>query len=174
MGWTYLYGKPRDVEQEIRSLFTPADPTSYQYEILKLSRYGSTWYAAVRTTNLQTQHSEVWAAVILTKVDKGDWGYKDMDETMGPHEANAPISLIKLLDPTENRYANEWRERCILNARARNRKPPTKFKTAKPISFGSFTAQHFEKVNLPRKRGVYRALDAGNQLVRLSRRHIHG
>lgn len=172
MGWTFQYGKPHDVEQEIRSLFTPADPTSRQYEILKLSRYGSTWYAAVRTTYVHTGQSEVWAAVILTKVDKGDWGYKDMEESMGPNEANAPISLIKLLDPTDNEYAMKWRERCVLNAKARSRKPKGPFKTKEPLNFGTFTAQHFEKVNIPRRRGLYRALDANNQLVRLSARHL--
>ena len=62
-------------------------------EVLKSAMVGSTYYAAVRN-----QKGEVWAAVFLTcgrtKWDGTAWGYKDMDETMGPNEDKCPASIL--------------------------------------------------------------------------------
>lgn len=48
-----------------------------------------------------------------TKEDGYNFGYKDMDETMGPCETAAPEKIIRLLtgDPL-NAYAHEWRRKC--------------------------------------------------------------
>ena len=82
-------------------------------EVLKSTMVGSTYYAAVRNNK-----GEVWAAVFLTcgKWKDGTvWGYKDMDETMGPNEDKCPASILALLTPTDSQWANEWRERCRQN-----------------------------------------------------------
>ena len=82
--------------------------------VLKSAMVGSTYYAAV-----QNQKGEVWAAVFLTcgqtRHDGTAWGYKDMDETMGPREDKCPASVLALLTPTDSESANEWRERCRRN-----------------------------------------------------------
>lgn len=92
-------------------------------EVLKSAMVGSTYYAAVRN-----KKGEVWAAVFLTcgrtRHDGTAWGYKDMDETMGPYEDKCPASILALLTPTDDKDANEWRERCRKNIAkaAENRK----------------------------------------------------
>lgn len=92
-------------------------------EVLKSAMVGSTYYAAVRN-----KKGEVWAAVFLTcgrtRHDGTAWGYKDMDETMGPNEDKCPASILALLTPTDDKDANEWRERCRKNIAkaAENRK----------------------------------------------------
>lgn len=35
-----------------------------------------------------------------------------MDESMGPYEDNCPKRILELLTPTDNKNANDWRERC--------------------------------------------------------------
>ena len=57
--------------------------------------------------------TEVIAVVVLTSVRNGRYfGYKDMDESELPFYYNCPESILKLLTPTENANANEWRKRC--------------------------------------------------------------
>lgn len=40
---------------------------------------------------------------------------KAMSEIMGPAEDRCPASILKLLSPTDNEYASDWRERCWKN-----------------------------------------------------------
>jgi hypothetical protein len=41
----------------------------------------------------------------------GCWGWKDVDETMGPIDINCPLSYIEQCTEPENEYAKVWRER---------------------------------------------------------------
>lgn len=50
------------------------------------------------------------------------WGYKDIDESMGPSETSCPISFIELVEEHEKEhgygprsYAAEWREKVRAN-----------------------------------------------------------
>ena len=89
------------------------------------------YYAAVEHVHPATAGREVWAAVCLVKYNPRDaegyiFGYKDMTESMGPCEAECPESILNLLTPTDNQYAQRWRARCHDNAAARralSRKP---------------------------------------------------
>ena len=90
-----------------------------KYEVLKSHIVGSTYYAAVKrikfATETKPEESCVFAAIVLTSVDSKDYfnfSYKDMDETMGPYQYGCPKSILDLLSPTDNEYANKWRERC--------------------------------------------------------------
>lgn len=108
MGWTVLYrsNSPKNYAEEkkiIRDLFQPAD----KLEVVQMSKKGSVWYVAVR--NLVMEDKPVSAVVIKTSTQNGEFGYKDMDETMHPYYYDAPISLINKLTPTDNENANEWR-----------------------------------------------------------------
>ena len=44
------------------------------------------------------------------KNDRHGWGYKDVDETMGPCQYDFPVSWLDLLSPIESEYAIEWRQ----------------------------------------------------------------
>ena len=81
------------------------------FECLAESMVGSTYYAAVRS--LKT--GDVFALVCLTSTNKRDYynfGYKAMDETSGPYKYSCPTKILKLLTPTNNETANEWRKAC--------------------------------------------------------------
>lgn len=87
------------------------------YRVLETSYKMPVFYAAVETVNKETGNRRVWAAVIKVTHTRGDYGfcYKDMDESMGPCEANCPAKILDLLTPTDSEYANEWRARCRSN-----------------------------------------------------------
>ncbi len=78
--------------------------------IVKDSLVGKVYYAAMRSAKT----GEVWALIVLTRVEKGEFFYKDMDETMHPGYYDCPKSIFKLLSPTNNELAKEWRTHCFL------------------------------------------------------------
>lgn len=136
MGWTHCFASPYAVWKNGRQTMPPAsrqkeidkmltwDSTDKDgnilstNKVLKSAMVGSVYYAAVQTDK-PGRESSVWAAVFLTcgmvKHDGCIWGYKDMDETVGPCESKCPASILALLTPTDSQWANEWRERCRKN-----------------------------------------------------------
>lgn len=98
-----------------------------KYEVLKSRMVGSTYYAAVKVTTYATEINpekvQVIAAVVLTAVDSKSYynfSYKDMDETVGPYKYDCPKSILDLLTPIENEWANNWRNKCYENIKANN------------------------------------------------------
>ena len=86
-----------------------------------------TYYAAIKIVR-PDRDREVTALVCLVRYNPRDrggyvFGYKDMDETMGPCEAECPPAILDLLTPTKNAYALAWRERCRTAAARRTAKP---------------------------------------------------
>jgi len=59
----------------------------------------------------------VFALVCLLayKRDHFNFGYKDMDECMGPFECDCPARILDLLTDTDYEYAKKWREKCREN-----------------------------------------------------------
>lgn len=141
MGWTSYqathYGRNGKIDRraECDSFFARSTGGS-RYKVLKSAMKGSTYYAAIAKTAepgpngqpvpIPEDKQEVWAAVFLTRTNMKDrcfnFSYKDMDETMGPCEAQCPESILSLLTPIDSDWANEWRERCMANA-ARQKSP---------------------------------------------------
>lgn len=112
MGWTaykamhYKNGKI-DRKGECDYIFS----RETKYELVKSVMVGTVYYAAVRSIDT----GEVWAAVFLTQVDRDEFAYKDMDETVIPFYYDCPNSILNLLTPTDNEHSNYWRERCREN-----------------------------------------------------------
>ena len=85
-----------------------------------------TYYGAVQRIDEISGECRVFAVVIMLDYNHRDtynFGYKDMDESCGPCQAECPERILKLLTPTENEYANEWRKRCMNNIKARKSVP---------------------------------------------------
>ena len=124
MGWTHYnstYLKPNgevDRKKELDSEFRN------DYTVLKSAMVGTTYYAAIK----KEATGEVFGYVALTSSwKKGgyNFGYKSMDETMGPNESKCPLSILSLLTETDYEYALEWRERC--RRYHREKKSPNSF-----------------------------------------------
>ena len=97
------------------------------YEVVKSTMVGTVYYAAVKALvrglvtdgkdlePIPEQEQETFGVVMLTSVNSKDYfnfSYKVIDETMGPCDTRCPESILKLLSPTDNEYANNWRKRC--------------------------------------------------------------
>ncbi|WP_292531527.1 hypothetical protein [Methylocystis sp.] len=108
-----------------------------------------TIYAAIRNEIKNTNKTYVFCGVFLFKNNKKDgFGYKDMDEGMGPCEVDCPDRIMRLLSPVDDMpspgYAAEWRTRVAAakqqraNAR-RNAKtfaPGDTIRLPEPVQFG--------------------------------------
>ena len=98
-------------KREIESIYSNAGKNT----ILQAAKVGNIWYLAVKIGAT----GEVWAGVCKTSRYKGEWCYKDMDETMIPYYFDAPASLLKKLSPTTNDGALQWRKTCQENIDAK-------------------------------------------------------
>lgn len=99
----------------------------YDYKVLDTSIVQlKTFYAAVEQVHRETGERRVWAAVFLlgyAPKDYHNFGYKDMDESMGPCESECPERILDLLTPTEYEHAKDWRARCRAYHAARKARP---------------------------------------------------
>lgn len=133
MGWTSYratyYKKNDEVDRkaECDSYFEEGLNRGH-FKVLKSVMRGSTYYAAVKNLVrnagvdedgenifIPVEDGKVWAAVFLTSVNNREYcnfSYKDMDETCLPYYFECPESILKLLTPTENKNAIEWRKKC--------------------------------------------------------------
>jgi hypothetical protein len=168
MGWTCLYSPPCDERAEIENLVTCENEDRAMRPILTI-RKGTVWYLAVEVTlkaaNQKSFDYEVdglgryvFAAVILTSRNNGEWCYKDMEETMGPCEAQAPLKLLNLLSETTREYAISWRERCKSYAAITSRKISHGdiIRLAQPIEFTDGVERSLFKVQRERFAGAKR------------------
>lgn len=128
MGWTYCY-VPKGTSLDFFKKMLTWETENSKNEFVK-GAFASfkEFYAAVKTTDKATGRTYTWAFVAMVNYTKGDYnfGYKDMEETMGPNIANCPKSILTLLSPLEetieNRkkdssygWAKAWRVRCWEN-----------------------------------------------------------
>ena len=72
-------------------------------------------FAAIERINKETGERQVLMAVVIMKfypkAHYYNFAYKSMDETCGPYIYRCPKRLMKLLTPTDNEYALNWRKR---------------------------------------------------------------
>ncbi len=114
MGWTY-FEKPQNVSKWFAEQLTWETDTKINRCLKTGILERKEAYAAVESINKETGEREVWAATFLlnyTREAGYNFGYKDMTEHMGPYITRCPKSILELLTPTDNEYANQWRQSC--------------------------------------------------------------
>src|SRR3546814_2261595 len=109
----------------------------------------SDWSSDVCSSDLNGKGGEIFAIVCLVRwnpraKDGYIFGYKDMDETMGPCEADCPARILDLLTPTDKEYAREWRARCCANLerRARQLADGDRIRLPEPMTFSEIGRAH--------------------------------
>lgn len=185
MGWLYQnnmleHQTPAEYVAQHFTNETPARKTT----VLATATVGGAIFAAVRNEINATGETYVFAAVILYRNNRRDgFGYKDMEETMGPAEADCPDRIMKLLSPVENipspGYAAEWRARVAAakERRAAMRKasgqlvPGAIVRLPHPVTFckGAFEADAFTFIQHRKRTAVFAPLSRPGFLCRLSR-----
>jgi hypothetical protein len=129
MGWLYMtslkgHSSPR---QYLDAQFT-YERADVRSNVLRSALVSMrVYYAAVEQVRIATGAREVWAAICLVRYNPRDregyiFGYKDMEESMGPYECDCPASILDMLTPTDAQHALQWRARCRENAAARRAK----------------------------------------------------
>ena len=125
MGWLYMrsIGTHSGPRQYLDDQFTYQRP-ELRCRVLRSALVSMrVYYAAVEFLRPGVPR-EVAAIVCLVRYNPRDrdgyvLGYKDMDEGMGPCEADCPEPILDLLTPTDRPHALAWRARCRENAAAR-------------------------------------------------------
>lgn len=142
MGWLYMHRNPR-----FDGTVTDYFKRQFEYEgshcrlidgalVARTEFYGAVEY--IDDEGFRPKGA-VSAIVCLVKFCRGEYnfGYKDMDETMGPYVYRCPKRILDKLTPTDDKNANEWRAAC----RERIAKPKPKkgdtVRFAKAITFNN-------------------------------------
>jgi hypothetical protein len=176
MGWTYTH---KDEGESVKEFFSrefgyandKREVSLLDCAVIRLREA----YMAFKDVNLVNGTRQVFAVVCLLDYrpkDHWNFGYKDMDESMGPCYYNCPEKILRVLSPTTNEYAIKWRKKCW--KRLSRRKEIAKLKVGdilefeKPIAFGGgWKLQRLQVEN--KKRGLFKNPDGGWMSFRLKK-----
>jgi hypothetical protein len=121
MGWSFAHGATRRqvIDEITREQKTAAGGV---FRTLKKCFRGNTMYALHESG--PEGNTRKWIAVYLLQRSGGDWGYKPIEENMGPVQMDCPVSYLDEADEPMNQYAREWREAVRKLAAERAAKKP--------------------------------------------------
>ena len=125
------------------------------------------YYAAVERVERSMGERTVTCVVCLvnynTRAKEGDiFGYKDMDETMGPCATDCPARILDLLTPTDVPNAVEWRAQCRARLAKTLPKPGQIVVLRTPMRFSDDTVQDRFRVVARTIRGRKKLLFTGS------------
>jgi len=110
MGWLFTEGQTR--RQLIEHLTKTEENDKRKWTTLKRYCSGNTLFTVQEVLNKETLETHRFIGVYLMAPHKGyGWGYKDMDESMGPYQVGCPLSFFDMV-PDPGSYATEWRKQC--------------------------------------------------------------
>lgn len=135
MGWTYTSrGRGTTHDAWFKQELSDASKTEDGHGLLKVMGGGPgqrAVYGAYRT-----REGKVIAVVCLIDWrihDYYNFGYKDMEESMGPCEHDCPRAILEMLSPVSEVYegklaewAQAWRDRCWARINERKARRPLK------------------------------------------------
>ena len=90
-----------------------------KFLVIKSSMVGTTYYAAVAELDQQQGVKQVFATTALTSYEDREFSYKEMNEHAIPACCDCPVGILKLLTPTDDQNANQWRKNCATHRRAK-------------------------------------------------------
>ena len=181
MGWLYKHDPIDDPVAYLTDQYNH-DGEHRTYRVLAAARVANTVYMAVKIIQKTTGNSYVLAAVILiSNSRKHGFGYKDMDECMGPCECACPDRIMRLLSPIADisspSYAAEWRARVAarkitdaeLRTKRKQLRPGSIVTLEREVSFRDGTkAIAFRMCFVRRKTPVFEPIERPGFLCRLS------
>ena len=104
MGWYYSQGASR--KDIIREQLTLGE----NHTVLRHCTRGNTLWAVIETKPADHAPGYRWIYCGLMQVDHScGWGYKPLDESMGPVQVTCPLGYLKLCTSPVNAYARDWR-----------------------------------------------------------------
>lgn len=175
MGWTYFHKDP-----EVKAIDVLKNVWSSRCKVLDSAKVGSEVYQLVEVAESGKQIDNYYEkdengkyrfiAVFFTDNKPNEhcnFGYKTMDETVGPYAYNCPKRILdrasKLRD---TRYAQDFRDRCYAKHERRKKLPKVgqRIRLAEPLQFSN--GQHYQefKVVPHGKKGTGKAYEANTGL----------
>jgi len=123
MGWTFPMGASRSdvIEDLTREQITPLRT----FRTLKKCFRGNTMYALHESEPVEGPTVRFLVVYLLQRHD-GDWGYKDMDESMEPYYYDCPVSYLDAATEPTSERARQWRADVREKAALRASKKPRK------------------------------------------------
>jgi len=158
MGWDFCsaWTKQADVKNYLLGSFTE--------KVLahKTTAYGRRLWVAVEAAD---GTRNIVLALLDKEAGSGWWGFKTMDESMGPYYWDCPTSLLDLMGEPRNEDARQWRAEVRRRAAAGKRTLDvgTEFKHS------NGTIYRITEV-LPR--GAYRVVDGLGNAYKLPKSHV--
>ena len=176
MGWTFT-NKPKG--ESVKEFFSKEFNYENETSVGRVIDCSASLREAYLAYEIEKKNNggqkEVVAIVCLIQYTKDpyyNFGYKDMDETMWPYYYNCPERILKLLTPTTNENALEWRKRCWENIERKKARP--KFEVGdilefeEPIEFSGGIKMKQLKV-ASKRRLLFRDPNGGFGLFKLRR-----
>jgi len=71
---------------------------------------GQTHYGRRLWLTIQPKEGEAGVVLFLLKSHEGTWGYKAIDESMGPVYWDCPKAVIEAAGKPINHYSRQWRQ----------------------------------------------------------------
>ena len=121
MGWTGIDGKFPGVKK-----FIETEAVSSEYDVIGHALKSNQLWAVIK----HKTSGETAAILFLLRRYANEYDYKVMGEGMHPYYYDIPERLFKMLTPTTNKYALEWR------AEVEQRLQQDKDNKAKPMGEG--------------------------------------
>lgn len=132
MGWTYPHGVNRKqlIAQRVEGWERDTGEMLVKSTCLKHCYRGgvfsgvlwSVWERTFTKGDKEVQPTERWVQCDLLRCDRGEWGYKDMEESMHPYYYSCPLGYLELVDLDRFGGNKEWREQVIEHHRRRTKK----------------------------------------------------
>ena len=101
MGWSFGWSSPSSLRAELNS----------QRGSLKIVKQSATCYGRHLWTLYEQPDGGRFISLDLIERSGADWGYKSIDESMGPVEVDCPLAIIDAAGEPSGEYAPAWRER---------------------------------------------------------------
>lgn len=123
MGWYYPHGVNRKelIAQRVEEWERDTGELLVKSTCLKHCYRGgvfsgvlwSVWERTFTKDSKEVQPSQRWIGVDLLHCYQGEWGYKPLDESMGPYYFSCPLSYLDLVPLDRYGGNSEWREAVV-------------------------------------------------------------
>jgi hypothetical protein len=136
MGWLYMsragmggFDTPKQYLDDQFTYTREVDGKARGLRVLASACVSNREYYAAVTPTVDGHEGPAFAIVCLLRwnprsATNENFGYKDMDETMGPAYYNCPQRILDLLGPTDREHAIKWRASCRARIAKRKRELP--------------------------------------------------
>lgn len=119
MGWTFMREPLRGMSPEgfLADQYSMArNEDGERQDVIRRERRGGVVFLALNVTHA-TRPAYITAVVVLIQESPGGFGWKSIDEAMGPMEAGCSPEFLASLSPVAELprpgYAQNWRDRAV-------------------------------------------------------------